>query len=245
MKKLLISLILLSPLTSLAAIAHVQTLAGGGNCGTATTCPVTFVSNVVANNLLVSACRYAGGGRTVTISDTRVSTWALAREHVQTNDGNGTLDVQYAIAAGSGADTVTCGISGAGVVMRATASEFSGNATASVLDKVNSAEGSSATAASGSVTPTTDGQLLFVASALASGGTFTAGTDFTSATQVPTTVGSQKLATEYYIQPTAGAHDGTMTFSSQAWAAVIATFKAAGGGAVITPVQDSGFFNII
>lgn len=224
MKKIVFTiLLLLIPQISEAAIVHVQTLAGGGNCGAATDCGVTL-TNTVTGNLLVDVCRYSSGGRTLTVTD-GTNTYALGREHIQTNDSNGTIDVQYSMNITGGASTaVNCHITGASLTMRASASEFSGVATSNAADQVNSAEGSGTTLASGSITPAVDGELLFVGGFNGIASSYTAGTDFTILTSVPTT--SSRLTSEYYIQPTAASHDGTITqTNSSTWAAVIVSFK--------------------
>lgn len=235
---------LLSPLAEAwAAIAHVQTPAGGANCGSATSCGVIFGVNVTAGSLIVAACRYGTNGRTETMTDTLTNTYAKAIEEEQANDGNGTLMIWYAMNSGAGADTVTCTIDGAAAIMRATTSEFSGAATTNALDKTASAEGTSAAPASGNVTPDSNGQLLFATGFASNVETFTAGTDFTINTAVPAADGTQRLASERFIQATAAAHNGDFTIinADRNWAAAIATFREAGAAAAPQPIRRRFF----
>lgn len=230
-----------SPKVAQAAIAHVQSSAGGNQCGSVTDCVVSYPGNTTAASLLVGTCRYASGGRTITYSDTQTNSYALADEHIEVNDSNGTLIVYYAMnTAGGTTDATTCHISGTALTMRATVGEYSGVALTSALDQAVSAEGSGLSLASGALTPNQNGSLLFVATF--EGGTTSVlpGTDFTTRSTVPDAV-SVRIATEDYIQPTAASHDGTMTqAANQVWAAVLVVFKppAAGGG---TPSYSNEF----
>lgn len=205
------------------AIAHVQTPAGG----LASEGGLAFGSNNGAGNLITVITRYSSGGQTVTVTDSRSNTYALAKSFVQTNDSNGTISIHYAYNIAAGANTVTVDITGTPTT-RFIISEFSGvDTSADPLDKTAGAEGVGTALASGAVTPATDGQLLLVGGFDSNTITFSAGTDFT----MLTTVGGDRLGAEYYIQPTAGSHDGAMTASGTGnWAAVLATFKAPGGG---------------
>lgn len=208
------------------AIAHVQTPAGGAANSSATSINVS-VPSVAAGSLLVVGWRYSTGGRTVTVSDDKGGTWANAVEAIDTGDSNSTTGISYAMNAAGGTTVVTFGISGGALNLRMIASEFSGVATASALDKTAMAIGSNTAPASGSVTPTTDGQLLYACTHISSNDTFTAGTDFTINTTVIVTAGSQRLATERFIQTTAAAHNGNFTTGAVvSWGCVLATFKA-------------------
>lgn len=208
-----------------AAIAHVQSSANGNNCGSVTSCAVSYPGNTTAGSLLVGTCRYGTNGRTITYSDAQTNTYALGDEHVQTNDSNGTLLIYYAMNTNGGStNSTTCAISGAASIMRATVSEFSGIATTGALDQAVSAEGSSNAPASGALTAASDGSLYFVASFAGSSTDLTAGTDYTIRSEVPVT--SERLATESYIQTTAASHDGTFSLSgSVVWAASLVIFK--------------------
>lgn len=206
------------------SIAFIQAPAGGTNPGSVTTTNLAFASNVAAGNFIAVAHRYAANGRTVTVSDTRSSTYLLARLHIQTNDGSGEGSIRYAEnIPTAGSCTVTMAISGLASTTRGAIAEFSGVRSFNSLDQVNSAEGSSTALASGNITPVMSGELILCFGFVASGTTFTNGTDFSKITNVPDTA-SGRLGFEYYIQPAAAAHNGTFTVSSQAWSGIIASF---------------------
>ena len=215
---------LIAPNVVEAAIAHVQSSANGNACGTATSCAVSYPGNTTAGSLLINTCRYGTNGYTETVTDAQSNTYTKAREEEQANDFSATLMVHYAMnTAGGSTNSTTCTISSA-AIMRATVGEYSGVALTDALDQVNSGEGTSATVTSGTVSPTSDGQLIFVAGAIDQIGNFSAGTDFTIRSEVPITL--ERIATEDYIQPTAASHDGTFdVVVSRNWAAVIASFK--------------------
>jgi hypothetical protein len=227
MKKLLLLLAFfcLFPLSADAKISHVQSKANGASCGSVTSCPVAYDSAVATNNLLLLSCRYGTNGRTVTISDTLTNSYTLRDSHIQTTDGNGELLVYSAISASGGSNTVTCAISGAASIMRATVSEYYGfNIT---FDQAVSAEGTGTSLASTALTPSANNALLFAVAFAANITTYTAGTDFTMRSLVLANPNG-RLATEEYIQPTAASHDGTFTISSSlGWAAILVVFKEA------------------
>lgn len=215
------------------AIAHVQTPAGGVSNSSATSVALAFGANVTSGSAILGGWRYGTNGRTVTLSDDQSNTYTSDTISASDpNDGNSTVGIGFALNCAGAATTVTFAISGAAANLRFSTSEFSGMATSSARDQAAGASGTSATPDPGSLTPTTDGQLFFVAAHSAGGETYTAGTDFTLNTTVPTTGGSQRLATQRFIQTTAAAHATslTKTQSSASWSAVAATFKEAGGG---------------
>lgn len=210
------------------AVGFVQAPAGGSNPGSVTTANLAFGANVTSGGFISVYLRYGANGRTVTITDTKNNTYYFDRLHVQANDGSGELRLHHAESIQGGADTVTVLVSGAASTMRFIISEFSGVAAKNALDQVNSAEGGpSVNVNSGSITPTTDGQLLICGAEKVNVGTFTAGTDFTMITTVVAAAGSHRIAAEYYVQPVAAAHAGTMTLEvgGDSWAAVVASYK--------------------
>lgn len=209
------------------AIAFVQSPAGGVT-GTASSVNLAFGSNCTAGNCIVCVWRYSVGGLTVTLSDTQSNTYTSnAVEQIVTGDGNATVGIGYALNIAGGATTVTFSV-GVSRTLRFLIAEFSGVATSSAFDQSNHAEGSGTAIASGSVTPTTDGQLLVCGYENVNTSATSVGTDFTLASQTA----NDRTGLEYYIQTTAAAHDGTWTqAASQVWGAVIGTFKAPGAAA--------------
>lgn len=227
MKKIVaLILVLLWPSVSLAAIAHVQTPANGTSAVGTTVAQPAFASNVTAGNLITWACMVGGTGNTITGSDTLGNTYVTDINITDTVDA-GQLGVGHSYNIAGGADTWSCTISGGATTLRVSASEFSGAATAAALDKVASTTSNGTNIASGAVTPTTDGQLFYVAERTSANATCTAGTDFTRIAQVPSNSPSTRMCVEYYVQPTAASHDGTWTVGAGlTWAVTLQTFKA-------------------
>lgn len=224
MKKILITILFLFPVYSFGAIAHVQTPAGGTDCGSVTSCNLAFGSNVGAGNAIVETCSYGATGRTVTITDTSSSSYTSAALTASNATDGTSIVLGYALNITAGADTVTCAVSGGATTMRFIVSEFSGVATSAAFDQSTTATGTGSTPASGNITPTVNGSLIYAFERNANAADIAAGTDFTLATRVPNST-SARMAAEYYIQPTAAAHNGTFTVSQTNWAAGIASFK--------------------
>lgn len=236
MKRFLLIILLLLPSVSLAAIAHVQTVANGAGC-TATTCAQgNFSSAVTAGNMIVFGCMVGDVGRTLTGSDTLVNTFVTDITLTDTVDG-GQLSVGHAYNISGGTDNFSCNTSGGAINLRTTGSEFSGAATSAALDKMASTTSSGTAIATGAVTPSANGELLYVVERTSATATCTVGTDFTRISQVPADSPSTRMCAEYYVQPTAASHDGTWTVGAGlTWAVAMATFKAAASAAsVITP----------
>lgn len=213
-----------------AAVAHVQTPAGGADCGAGvSTCQKAFGSNNTAGNFLVVHCRYGATGRTVTITDTVGNTYVGNASSVNSSNvtDGATENIQWTIApAIAGANTITCTVSGATSTMRLIISEFSGVGSGNPKDQSTATSSTGTTPASGSITPTENGELLYAWEGNGNVANFAAGTDFTMATRTPDTA-SARIGSEYYIQPTAAAHDGTFTVSQTDWSAGIISFKSA------------------
>lgn len=139
------------------AIAFVQSRSV--SLGVVTSGNLAFNSNNTAGNFIIVAVQVGTNGRTVTVSDTNVNTYTQHR-----NQAGGTDHEIYLVAApncAAGANTVTVAISGAAASVSFSIYEYSGIATSSPLDQVNSATASSAHADSGDITTTTNEQLLF------------------------------------------------------------------------------------
>lgn len=235
-KTIALLLTLLINSSSWAAIAHVQT-PDQVNCGSVTNCNLAFGSNNTAANFIGVGWSYAASGRTVTITDTR-NTYTSSNAISATDAADaGTCGIGYALNIGAGANTVNVAVSGVASIMRVGITEFSGVATASAIDKTAGTSGTGSPVNAGSVTPTTNGQLLLVWARNSATSTWTAGTDFTlrfAAAQ------NSRVALETYVQPTAAAHNSDLTITgTPTWAAVVATFKepAAGGGGSDVPFQ--------
>lgn len=232
MKKLFFVFLLISR-QAFGAIVHVQSNTNGV-VGGGTTQAVAFGSNVTAGNLIIAYCYF--GTQTnpanVTATDSLGQTLTQAVGQGQTTDGH-VYTIFYKENSAGGADTVTCASTLSGTT-RASVSEFSGVALSGSLDQTLSTQGASAAPASGNVTPGQNGELLLCASSGDTATVYTAGTDFTKIVNVPDAT-STRIGAEYYIQPTATAHNGTWSLgTSNNWTALIATFKPAAGAVTAT-----------
>lgn len=208
-----------------AAPAHVQSPTAA-TAFSGTSINLAYGSNVTAGGLLVCYI-YANHGIS-TVADSRSQTFTAAVN--VTDNATYSLAIFYYANTTAGADTVTVIFAGAITYASLQCSEYSGVATSSPLDKFASNSqtdpGTGANAVtSGSVTTTTDGQLIVGwSSALVVGTeTITAGTGFTGRTNV-----FGDTLHEDQVQTSAGAIAATFT-NSLATAdniTLIATFKA-------------------
>ena len=112
--------------------------------------------------------------------------------------------------------------------------EFSGvDSGTAPLTNSNSGTGSPVTCGAIDSTSLGDGALYFAAMVVgnAGPGTSTLGTGF-SVVYKNDSASNQPIATEYQIQPTAGALNAGWTYSNSGngWAAVVSVFKASAGG---------------
>ena len=227
MVRLLISTLILwlLPVLSWAAPAHVQSpTAVTGSSGT--TLAIAYGSNVTAGNLLV--CHIYANHGISGVADSRSQTFTSA---VNVTDGaTYSLATFYYANTTGGADTVTVTFAGAITYASLQCSEYSGVATSSPLDKFASnsqtTPGTGANAVtSGSVTTTTDGQLIVGwSTALTVGaGTTSAGTGFTGRTNV-----FGDTLCEDQVQTSAGAIAATFTSTSATsnFITLITTYKA-------------------
>jgi hypothetical protein len=180
------------------------------------------VGTVTAGNLLIAAfLRFTDS--TPTVSDSLGHTWTLARSHYDAgNDFR--LDVWYAIATSSGDCVITITVAGGGnEAMRA---EFAGPFAAAPLDAVNSANGQSTSASSGTVSPSVNGVLAVgyhgATQPLASSGAWVSRVNGNTFTWFATLLQSQ-------VRPDTTAVAATATLSEGVWASIVATFKPVAG----------------
>jgi hypothetical protein len=213
---------------SIALVQHRNVDAASGASAS-----LAYTSNPAVNNLLVVAVRTGLGTSltSLTIADTIGNTWTQAAQ--VTVLGDFVLAVWYAVNKSTAANTVTISVA-PNTTIRLAIYEYSGTATSSPLDTQNSGSNSSGsnTPASTSITPAGNNELIFAASCVNTGKTFTAGTNFTLEDQVP--IGTAgKLGVEDWIQTTATATTGPFTLSaSDVWGAIVAAFKPAGAAGV-------------
>lgn len=206
------------------AITFVQSpTAATGFSGT--TLALAFGSNVTAGSML---CAHINATHGVSgVADSRSQTYTAA---VSVTDGaTYTLATYYFLNTTGGACTVTVTFAGAITYASLQVAEYSGIATSAALDQFASnsqtAPGTGANAiTSGSVTPTTNGQLIlgWTTALTVGAGTVSAGTGFTGRVNV---FGDTLF--EDQVQGTAGAIAATFTGTNAAsdYITLISTYK--------------------
>lgn len=221
MKKLLAILCVALQLN--AANAFVQSKVA--STASAASIAAAFNSNVTAGSLIaVGVYGYYPTADPInfTCAD-GTNTYQSARSQV-----NGTFNekayIIYAMNAAGGATTVTCTPSGGVPEMCLVIAEFSGAATSSALDQVNSGTGVTDNPTPGAITTTTNGQIVFGFTDL-SGAVPTEAMGFTKITCA--SLNSFKSAAQYQIQTSAGSITASWTSSPAVWNALVASFKAA------------------
>jgi hypothetical protein len=218
------------------AIAYVKELGKGTQTGTATTYVITLSATAAAGNLAIGRI---GTGSTVTISsvtDSRGNTWTVDKTQgsgpsahlVSTGQDVGTLQ--------SG-DTITITISGSIAAGTAIFDEFSGmDITSSRVDKTagNSAGATTARDAGTTAATTQADELVVGAFAIAGDETsLTVGSGYSHFTSdYINDSATNSIAGEYQIVSATGTQNPTATAGANAaYRAVVATYKAAAGGA--------------
>lgn len=218
-----------------ASIAHVQS-SGIANDSAANFISRAFSSNVTQGNLIVAAVGFDDPGATMSCSDTRGSSYTVATFGFDPRNAHDqSLSVCYAIAASSGANTVTASFSaGTANYRRITISEYSGVAATNSLDvtatNISTATTAANNATSTAATTTQAGDLIYGVASVDDGNTnAVAGTGFTSRhTLIDTIVEDQ-------VQSSAGTIAATFTFPEpHDYLAQMLAFKAASlpGGAL-------------
>jgi uncharacterized repeat protein (TIGR01451 family) len=195
------------------------------DAGSAASSSLAFSSTNGAGNWIGVAIRSAPSGQALTVTDTRGNTYRKAIQLNETVD-NIAIAIYYAENIAGGSNTVTVSRPQAGGPLRFAIVEYSGVALSGSLDKAASAQGSSATPNSGSVTPAFSGDLVIGAVATANERTFTAGSGYVIEERVPAAPYT-KLILEDRTQSTASPVSAGATLSaSDVWGAVIAAFRA-------------------
>ena len=214
-----------------APIALVQNT--GTDAGTTTSASLSFPSSNVAGNWIAVAIRAGQQGQVFTVTDTRGNTYRQALRFNESGD-NTTLGIYYAENVAGGANSVTVSDAISGGTLRFAILEYSGVATSNSLGPVASAQGASASPASGSVTTTASGDLALGLLSRAGAGTFTPGAGFALRTQIPASPAT-KLVVEDRMLATVGPVAATGALDvSDSWAAAVATFHAAASGGADT-----------
>ncbi|MBF6588919.1 MAG: hypothetical protein IVW57_00125 [Ktedonobacterales bacterium] len=202
------------------AITFVQ---GGKGGNSATSLTVTLPAATTAGNLLVAVLE---SDATATETFTLPSGWSLAKSVGNTNSGT-TLAIAYAANSAGGATTFTFQRASNTFTFTVFVAEYSGLATASVLDQVNGTFGNGTSASALSITTTQASELLIMAGVWDGTATLAAGASMTLRDQ------QQNGATsgwEDRILTATGTYSPTMTSTLSANnIGVQASFAAASG----------------
>lgn len=189
-----------------------------------TTCVLAYTSAVQGGSLLVASFTFDVAGTQITgVTDTQGNLWRLALAVTQTTQGQRN-EIWYCEGCRGGPNTVTGTLQNTAAFRSTSLLEASSVAKTNALDKTASAIGTSASPNSGSVFPTTGYQYL-VGNLQGNSGTASAGWTKREGTDIENQLFDQTL-------PTAASVAFNPTMSSGNWAALIATFRAAGQGAV-------------
>lgn len=181
-----------------------------------TTVAVTLASPVGNGNLICVSVGYASGTlSTPTVTDDKGNTYNAVDGAVNSATAYCWLTF-YLAGIANGPKTITATFSGAQSYATIVVDEFSGGATGVALDghAINAQNGPSGTdsVTSGSITPTTNGDLIYGSSVNIGGSGSTSGTGFTSGQNV-----ASSFNTEYETQATVGAVAATLTPTGSSW----------------------------
>lgn len=196
---------------------------------------VTFDSTPTAGNLIIVAITYFGGGSDYfsTLSDNKGNTYTQVGTPQHANATSDYVRLYYAKNISSSATfTITAtftGSPGSGDTMVA-CFEYSGMDTTAPLDVSDTNKtGSSSTPTSNSITPTQNGELIFMVEVDDNGGSATASANspFTFRLHQDDSTTHERINTADYTQPTAGSISGSFNIgTSSNYAIAIAAFKA-------------------
>jgi hypothetical protein len=184
-----------------------------------------FTTATAAGDLIVAAISW-GNNAAVSCSDSQGNTFAVAVTQYD-NINKQSLAICYAANVRGGADTITATFSATAPYRRLLVHEYRGIALTGALDVVakNLANGSTASNAitSTAATTTVSGDLVFGAVMDDAGvNNITAGTGFT----MRQSVNNKDLASEDFVQVSAGSVAATFTFSTaHRYLAALVTFK--------------------
>ena len=227
-----------NPVPQPVAITLVQH--AGKDAGTTTSSSLAFPSNNAAGNWIAVAIRAGHSGQSFTVKDSNGNTYHQAIQfNVTTDAPNGdALGIFYAenIASGANQVTVSDTISG---TMRIAILEYSGVASSSSLDAAIAGQGSSNAPLSGSITTSTNGDLLLGAVLTGNGAVFTAGSGYLIEERVPAEPGT-KLIVEDQVQPASGTTSASVSLgAADNWGAAVLAFKPATTSVSTSPTITS------
>ncbi len=214
-------------------ISTSQDINGAGVGGT-----TTAIDTSTADILIFGGASY-GPGSGETLSDFLSNMWSGLTQQTDTFNITGRqYYAKNAIVGGSETFTFT----GTGIYPSCCVMALSGSDLSDPFDQENGATTNGTSLATGSVTPSTDNQILIAFLAFDTAGTISVDGGFTGLIQTNASGSNEGSAMAYLIQTTATAANPTFTSSGSSghMAATIATFKTAtsppppaGGGTIL------------
>lgn len=194
--------------------------------GTLTTTTGNFIAVGVSHSVALTS-----------ISDSKTNAWTDSVGPIA-NGGDSNTQKHAMNITGGTLHTVSANLSGAGGYVALSAVEYSGLATTLALDKIQTNTGNSASLDSGTTAATTQNDELLMGSGTENLGpniTWTAGASFTKRSDCNLGASTSVVYLEERIVSSTGTYSAPCTSSdSDPWAADIATYKMAGGGAAPT-----------
>jgi parallel beta-helix repeat protein len=197
------------------------------DAGTTKASSQAFKMSNTAGNWIAVCVRAGRANELLSVKDSLGNIYRLASQlNVTVDTPNGdSLAIFYAENIAGGANMVTVSDT-TSATLRFAILEYSGVATSSSLDVTTSAQGTSSSPSSGSVTTSTSGDLLLGAILTGDSTDYTAGTGFAIEEHVPAEPYT-KLIVEDHVQPLAGTASATASIKkSNHWGAMLAAFKA-------------------
>jgi len=209
--------------TAVSTIALVQR--NGRDAGSTSSVALAFPSANVAGHWIGVCVRAGALNETITVTDSQGNTYRKAFQSNQTGDGD-TFALYYAENIKAGANAVQVAVSSS-TTLRLAILEYSGVATSGSLDVTATAQGSSSSVSTGSVTTTASGDLLLGVIMTGSSANFIAGSGYNIEQGVPGKPNT-KLVSEDQVQASAGSVSVSASLgAADQWGAGLAAFKAA------------------
>jgi hypothetical protein len=209
------------------------------DAGTTTSASLAFTANTFPGNFIAVSIRAGSSNAQVfTVSDSNGNTYRQALQ-LGLNQSAVTFALYYAENIKGGADTITVSASVSGP-LRFAILEYSGVAASNSLDASPlTAQGSSTTPSSGTMTTNTAGDLLLGTIVTPDPVTFTAGSGYTIEELQPAAPNA-KFIVEDQLQRAAGTASANATLSSSdPWGAGLAAFRSASGAGLPISVSVS------
>lgn len=213
-------------------IDYLQSNIGSGSSTSSRS--LAYSNDVVADNLLIVTVSWEDKIQNVTsVEDTVGSSWLQAYDVVRNPSSSQTMNQQtyYAIAGGSGANTVTVNFTASSTNVKIVVSEYNDTDTTSPLDQVNvTADQGLPGCLTNNVTTTIDDEIIYgVCSTWSSSTAFTPGDGFTEREQV-NSGGAQAMQDK--IVNSTGSYNATWSVINRntVWITEILTFKSLPSG---------------